>query len=77
MDKKITPKRFIAGAVCPSCAEMDKLVLWYEDGIKFHECVRCGYKKSELDARAPTEEERTAAKKAPQMIQWFKPGEDS
>jgi uncharacterized metal-binding protein (TIGR02443 family) len=37
-------KRFIAGAVCPRCSEMDKLVT-YKDGEKeFRECVSCGFK---------------------------------
>ena len=26
-----TPKRFIAGAVCPRCAEMDKLTMYTDD----------------------------------------------
>ena len=37
-------KRFIAGAVCPRCAEMDKLVMYNNDrGEQIRECVRCGY----------------------------------
>ncbi len=37
-------KRFIAGAVCPKCAEMDKLVMYKnEDGVETRECVACGY----------------------------------
>mgnify|MGYP000256465646 CR=1 FL=1 len=43
MSEKIV-KRFIAGAVCPRCAEMDKLVM-YDDAEQqqIRECVRCGY----------------------------------
>lgn len=37
-------KRFIAGAVCPRCGEMDKLLMYSEDGKTFRECVRCGFK---------------------------------
>jgi hypothetical protein len=38
-------KRFIAGAVCPRCAEMDKLMMYAdEDKQQVRECVRCGYK---------------------------------
>lgn len=41
--KKVT-KRFIAGAVCPRCAEMDKLVMYLDDeNNQARECVRCGY----------------------------------
>lgn len=36
-------KRFIAGAVCPRCSEMDKLVTYKEDGKEFRECVSCGF----------------------------------
>jgi uncharacterized metal-binding protein (TIGR02443 family) len=38
-----TPKRFIAGAVCPACSEMDKLMMWSEDDVPHRECVACGY----------------------------------
>ena len=41
-------RRFIAGAVCPRCGLMDKLVV--ESGGNERECVSCGYR----DAR-PTE----------------------
>jgi uncharacterized protein len=37
-------RRFVAGAVCPRCSEMDKLVVYNEDGKDFRECVACGYK---------------------------------
>ncbi len=38
-------KRFIAGAVCPQCAEIDKLTLQRDDcGNQHRECVRCGYR---------------------------------
>ena len=38
-------KRFIAGAVCPRCAELDKLVMYRDqDEQQVRECVRCGYK---------------------------------
>lgn len=38
-------KRFIAGAVCPRCAEMDKLVMYTDQqSQQVRECVRCGYK---------------------------------
>lgn len=37
-------KRFIAGAVCPKCSKMDKIVMFKEDGEDWRECVSCGYK---------------------------------
>ena len=36
-------KRFIAGAVCPRCAAMDKIVMYQQDEKNFRECVACGY----------------------------------
>ena len=37
-------KRFVAGAVCPRCAEMDKLVMFNDaQDRQVRECVRCGY----------------------------------
>ena len=52
-------RRFVAGAVCPRCSEMDKLVVYNLDGKDYRECVRCGFKeemhfqpiKRELDTR--------------------------
>ncbi|WP_336367803.1 YheV family putative zinc ribbon protein [Marinobacter sp. C2H3] len=39
-----TPKRFIAGAVCPRCAEMDKIMMFTDDNDKqVRECVACGF----------------------------------
>ena len=37
-------KRFIAGAVCPSCGLMDKLVTYQEQAKDYRECVSCGFK---------------------------------
>jgi len=39
---KRTP-RFIAGAVCPQCREMDRIVLEEDDGVRQRRCVACGY----------------------------------
>lgn len=38
-------RKFIAGAVCPSCGKQDKIVLLADRGGKVMECVSCGYKK--------------------------------
>lgn len=45
-----TPKRFIAGAVCPACSETDSIKMWNVDGVPHRECVKCGYADT-LDAR--------------------------
>ncbi|MBF7728837.1 YheV family putative zinc ribbon protein [Pseudomonas sp. N040] len=36
-------KRFIAGAVCPACSAMDRIMMWDVDGVPHRECVACGY----------------------------------
>jgi uncharacterized metal-binding protein (TIGR02443 family) len=36
-------KRFIAGAVCPACSELDKVQMWDVDGVPNRQCVACGY----------------------------------
>ncbi|MGR6871958.1 YheV family putative zinc ribbon protein [Pseudomonas sp. HK3] len=56
-------KRFIAGAVCPKCAEMDKLVMYKnEDGRDVRECVACDY--SDI---MKSEEEMVADAKAAEL----------
>jgi hypothetical protein len=63
-----TIKRFIAGAVCPRCAEMDKLTLHTNDvGEQVRECVRCGYTDRMTD-EGPAQELDTRVNKP-------KPGE--
>jgi len=39
----VTPKRFIAGAVCPACSAQDTIKMWNVDGVPNRECVACGY----------------------------------
>lgn len=50
-----TPKRFIAGAVCPKCAEMDRLVSYSNDEGTFKECVACGFIEKQLVQVEPNE----------------------
>jgi hypothetical protein len=45
-------RRFIAGAVCPRCAKLDKLVVDSETDQR--ECVSCGYRDERPNA-APAE----------------------
>ncbi|MCG6658904.1 YheV family putative metal-binding protein [Halomonas campisalis] len=37
------PKRFIAGAICPRCAEMDRIRAWEQNGIRYRDCVSCDF----------------------------------
>ncbi len=41
----MTAKRFIAGAVCPRCNDIDRIRAWHNDGKdkRYCECVVCGY----------------------------------
>ncbi|MBD2857574.1 YheV family putative metal-binding protein [Spongiibacter sp. KMU-158] len=57
MATEFRPRRFIAGAVCPKCAEMDKLVMYrVSDSEQIRECVRCDFKESIYDdPQAPEE----------------------
>lgn len=48
-------RRFIAGAVCPECQKLDKIVTYKQDGEDIAECVSCGYvsqRPKEDDVRA-------------------------
>jgi hypothetical protein len=38
-----TPKRFIAGAKCPQCNAIDKLVMYRLQGIQYRSCVACDF----------------------------------
>lgn len=42
-------KQFISGAECPACHEVDKIRMWYADGVPHRECAACGY-SDRLDA---------------------------
>ena len=53
-------RRFIAGAVCPACEQMDKIVMYDDDnGIRWRECVACGFKDQleDLNSKAGSPEE--------------------
>lgn len=54
-------KRFIAGAVCPRCSAMDRIVMFSTDEGTFRECVDCGYGDRQPDAEdmTPTPEVST------------------
>lgn len=76
-------RRFIAGAVCPRCAEMDKIVTYQQDDKSFRECVACGFKEEmrfqsqqrELETRVNRSEEEKAADT--QVIKLFDPNSRS
>ena len=43
-------RRFIAGAVCPRCGEMDKIVVNMETDRR--ECIACGFSEARPDPAA-------------------------
>lgn len=46
------PRRFIAGAVCPRCAEMDKITV--EVGGEQRVCVSCGFSDARPEDKKPS-----------------------
>lgn len=69
-------KRFIAGAVCPSCSAMDRIVMYREGESDYRECVECGFKDEmrfksgvrELDTRVNQDEKKV--KQETQVLQF-------
>ncbi|ASP38056.1 hypothetical protein CHH28_04880 [Bacterioplanes sanyensis] len=50
-------RRFIAGAVCPKCAEMDRVVMFTNgDGDEVRECVACGFSQTSSEQRQQDEQ---------------------
>lgn len=72
-------KRFIAGAVCPRCAAMDRIVIYGTDEGQFRECVSCGFHER-LKEEAPSQAElqtrvnqtRPAAEPNTQPLKFFR-----
>lgn len=48
-------KRFIAGAHCPSCNEIDKVFTYEKEDKKFRACVRCDFLEELNFASKPAE----------------------
>lgn len=57
-------KRFIAGAVCPRCAKMDKIVTYKEGDNEYRECVACGF-LDEMNFAVTAHEPETRVNKSP------------
>ncbi len=64
------PRRFVAGAKCPKCQALDRVVIFRKAGVQFQACVSCGYEDEmvferhfrELETRVNrTEDERLNA----------------
>jgi uncharacterized metal-binding protein (TIGR02443 family) len=62
----VTRRRFIAGAVCPRCSAMDKIIVDLESDAR--ECVACGFsegrpKEAVASGEIPTRVTRGAARR--------------
>jgi uncharacterized metal-binding protein (TIGR02443 family) len=57
MTDKPGRRRFIAGAVCPRCARMDKIVVDLDSDLR--ECVACGFSEGR-PAEGPTAQANTS-----------------
>jgi uncharacterized metal-binding protein (TIGR02443 family) len=51
LEMPVTRKRFIAGAVCPSCTGLDTLAVRREDQVEVVECVKCGHQQRQAEAQ--------------------------
>lgn len=38
-------KRFIAGAKCPACQQMDRLFVFRRAGVQYRECAACSFQE--------------------------------
>ena len=60
-----TTRRFIAGAVCPRCSQMERIVVDMETDRR--ECVACGFRderpEDKLAREVPNRVSRTAARR--------------
>lgn len=56
-------KRFIAGAICPKCGMLDRIVVYREQQKDLRECVNCGF-KDELRLQQTTPELSTRVQQA-------------
>ena len=67
MNKRIK-KRFIAGAKCPSCNNIDTLMLYFENNVEKLACVSCDYTETQTN-----QEVSKASKQNSGIIGVFKP----
>ncbi len=74
--EKPVKRRFIAGAVCPRCSEMDKIVNYKLGDKNYRECVACGFKDElrlqssprELDTRVNQTADREVEESAVKIL---------
>jgi len=42
-------RRFIAGAMCPRCAKLDRIFVYSDAGVNVKECFDCGYREKMVE----------------------------
>lgn len=57
MQEDVRRRRFIAGAVCPRCGDMDKIVVDAETDRR--ECIACGFSEERPGPVAPAGQDGT------------------
>lgn len=40
-------KRFIAGAVCPRCAALDRIITFEREGLPYRGCISCDFEEEQ------------------------------
>lgn len=48
-------KRFVAGAQCPQCQQLDTVVIFQEDDTQQRQCVECGFSER-MDIHKPKDQ---------------------
>jgi uncharacterized protein len=61
-------KRFIAGASCPECKQLDVMMLYKEHDVEKVECVKCGHTMTQPKAAV-----QASTRQFEQVIGVFKP----
>ena len=67
-----TSKRFIAGAICPQCKELDVIFIYEREGSKYQACVECGYSKAMDETIQQSEQNKVASEHSPNPVQIIK-----
>lgn len=63
-------KRFIAGAICPNCHLMDKIIVYTTENQLISECVRCGH--SQIGTEDKQKTDSIATTKKSRKVIWLK-----
>ena len=74
-------KKFIAGAVCPKCQALDRVVTYTQDHTSVLECVACGYiteqPKKNVDEKKPQTNNKGEIVVKLDLIKRFRQNNDS